>query len=66
MVGPHPHDVLFAWIYVALRIAHSLWQSLVNVVAIRFLLFMLSTLALVVLTIHALMLTLFANPGVVS
>lgn len=66
VVGPHPHDVLFAWIYVALRIAHSLWQSLVNVVAIRFLLFMLSTLALVVLTIHALMLTLFANPGVVS
>lgn len=66
VVGPHPHDVLFAWIYVALRIAHSLWQALVNVVAVRFLLFSLATLALVVLTIHAVMLTLFANPGVVS
>ena len=66
IVGPHPHDVLFAWLYVVLRIAHSLWQALVNVVAIRFLIFILATLALVILTIHALMLTLFANPGVVS
>jgi len=66
VVGPHPHDTLLAWIYVALRIVHSLWQALVNVVAVRFLLFILATLALVVLTIHALMLTLFANPGVVA
>jgi hypothetical protein len=50
VVGPHPHDVLFAWAYVA----------------IRFLIFMLATVALAVLTVHALMLTLFANPGVVS
>lgn len=66
LLGAHPHDVLFAWIYVALRVAHSLWQALVNVVSIRFLLFLLSTLALAVLTVRALMLTLFANPGVVS
>ena len=66
LLGPGPVDVLVAWIYVAIRIVHSLWQALVNVVAIRFLLFMLATLALVILTIHALMLTLFANPGVVA
>ena len=66
VVGPHPHDVLFAWAYVALRIVHSIWQATVNVVAIRFLMFMLATLALVVLTVHALMLTLFAHPGVVA
>lgn len=66
VVGPHPLDPLLAWIYVGLRIAHSLWQALVNVVAVRFLLFILATIALVILTIHALMLTLFANPGVVA
>lgn len=66
ILGAHPHDVLFAWVYVALRIVHSLWQALVNVVSIRFLLFMLATLALVVLTVRALMLTLFANPGIVT
>jgi uncharacterized MAPEG superfamily protein len=66
VVGPHPHDALFAWIYVALRIVHSLWQALVNVVAIRFLLFALATVALAVLTVHAVMLTLFANPGVLG
>ena len=66
VVGPHPHDVLFAWAYVALRIVHSIWQATVNVVAIRFLIFMLATLALGLLTVHALMLTLFAHPGVVS
>lgn len=66
IMGGSPTDVLLAWIYVALRIVHSLWQALVNVVAVRFLLFSLSTIALVILAIHALMLTLFANPGVVS
>ena len=32
-----------AWIYVALRIVHSIWQATVNVVSVRFLLFLLST-----------------------
>jgi len=66
LMGANPQDVLFAWIYVALRIAHSLWQALVNVVSIRFALFLLSTLALAALTLRALMLTLFANPGVIA
>lgn len=66
LLGPTPTAILFAWIYVALRIAHSLWQALVNVVAVRFVLFMLSTAALVVLSVIALVITLFPNPGVVA
>lgn len=42
-----------AWAYVALRIAHSLWQALVNTVRVRLALFLLATLALVALTLHA-------------
>jgi hypothetical protein len=66
IMGGGPTDVLLAWVYVALRIVHSLWQALVNVVAVRFTLFALSTVALAILAIHALMLTLFANPGVIA
>ena len=44
-----------AWAYVGLRIAHSLWQATVNRVRVRFVLFGLSTLALVALTLHAAM-----------
>lgn len=66
LLGPNPTMVLVAWIYVAIRIVHSLWQATVNVVSVRFLLFMLSTLALGVLAIRALALTLFANPMVIQ
>lgn len=66
LLGPSPTAILCAWIYVALRIVHSLWQALVNVVAIRFLLFILATVALAILTVIALTLTLFADPGVVA
>ena len=61
IMGPHPHDALFAWGYVLLRIVHSLWQATVNVVSIRFTLFFLSTACLAMLTAHAVMLTLFAS-----
>ena len=44
-----------AWGYVGLRIAHSLWQVTVNQISTRFLLFALSTLCLVALTLHAAM-----------
>ena len=64
MMGAGAIDVLLAWIYVGLRIVHSLWQALVNVVAIRFLLFILSTLALAVLAVRAVSVTLLADPGV--
>src|SRR3546814_13054563 len=42
-----------AWAYVILRILHSLVQALWNRVSIRFTLFVLSSLALVALTLHA-------------
>lgn len=44
-----------AWAYVGLRIVHSVWQAMVNKVQLRFVLFLLSTLALVALTLHAAM-----------
>lgn len=46
-------NLYLAWGYVALRIAHSLVQATVNVVPVRFALFMLSALCLVGLTLHA-------------
>lgn len=44
-----------AWAYVGLRIAHSVWQATVNQVSVRFALFLLASLALVALTLHAAM-----------
>ncbi len=32
-------NVALAWLYVGLRVAHSLWQSLVNIISIRMMLF---------------------------
>ena len=48
-----------AWAYTVLRIAHSLWQGLVNVIAVRVVLFALSTLFLWVLAINAVRRTVF-------
>ena len=42
-----------AWGYVGFRVIHSIVQSTVNVVAIRFPLFALATLCLLALTVHA-------------
>jgi hypothetical protein len=49
----HPINLYLAWAYVALRVIHSLIQATVNVVAYRFLVFTLSSLCLIALTIHA-------------
>ena len=46
-------NTTIAWAYVGLRVAHSILQSTVNKVAIRFALFALSSLALMVLIVHA-------------
>ena len=42
-----------AWAYVALRIAHSLVQALINKVMIRFPLYALASLVLLIMTIRA-------------
>lgn len=46
-------NATIAWIYVALRVLHSLWQATVNRVMVRFALFALSSLALIALILHA-------------
>jgi hypothetical protein len=48
-------NAMAAWGYVILRIAHSLLQATVNIIRYRFLLFALSTLCLMSLSLHALM-----------
>ncbi|WP_424690092.1 MAPEG family protein [Erythrobacter sp.] len=63
VVGSGEVDVLAAWIYVAIRIVHSLWQMLVNTIPVRFALFLLSSIALIVLAVRAVIATLFADPG---
>jgi hypothetical protein len=45
--------LLLAWAYVVLRVVHSLIQATVNIVRFRFLVFLLSSLALVGLIIMA-------------
>jgi hypothetical protein len=42
-----------AWAYVGLRVAHSIFQSLVNKIEVRFALFSLSSLVLIGLSIRA-------------
>jgi hypothetical protein len=46
-------NVLLAWLYVFLRVVHSLIQATVNVVVWRFLVFFLASLCLIGLTVHA-------------
>lgn len=66
MMGPAALDVTLAWVYVGLRIVHSLWQILVNSIPLRFGLFLLSSIALIVLAVRAAMATLLADPSVVA
>lgn len=46
-------DAGLAWAYVGLRIAHSLVQATVNVVMVRFSLFMAATIVLLAMTLRA-------------
>jgi hypothetical protein len=49
-------NTALAWLYVGLRIAHSLVQAVINVVMLRFALFMTASLILLVMAIRAAML----------
>ena len=57
LMGASATDVMLAWAYVAIRIVHSIWQATINVVSVRFALFNLSTICLLVMAIHAFELT---------
>ena len=48
-------NATIAWVYVALRIVHSVFQATVNKVMPRFILFALSSLALFALCLHLLL-----------
>lgn len=43
-------NLMLGWAYVGLRVVHSLWQALTNVIEVRFVLFALSTLPLIAMT----------------
>jgi hypothetical protein len=51
-------NLTLAWAYTGLRIAHSLWQILLNTLPVRFGLFILSTVCLMALAINAVRATL--------
>lgn len=51
-------NVALAWTYVGLRVIHSIYQAMINIIIGRFVLFMLSSLVLAVLTIRGLLLVL--------
>lgn len=46
-------DLGLAWAYVGLRVVHSVFQSTVNKIEVRFVLFALSSLVLIALTVRA-------------
>lgn len=60
IAGASEADVALAWGYTVLRVVHSVYQATVNKVAVRFGIFMLSTLCLIGLAIRALAVTLLA------
>ena len=49
----HGINLWLAWGYVALRVVHSIVQSTINIVAVRFTIFALATFCLLGLTVHA-------------
>ena len=46
-------NIGLAWLYVVIRVAHSLVQATVNVIIVRWLIFMAGSIVLLMLTIHA-------------
>lgn len=62
IMGPSALDVTLAWVYVGLRIVHSIWQSLVNTIPVRLSIFLISSAVLIALTVSAICATLFADP----
>jgi len=51
--GEHPINIGLAWLYVVIRIVHSLVQATVNIIVVRFFIFVLASLVLGALTVHA-------------
>ena len=66
VMGAGAIDVALAWAYVAIRIVHSLYQATVNRVPVRFTMFLLSTICLIVLAVRAVMATLLHDPSSIN
>jgi hypothetical protein len=52
-------SIFLAWAYAVLRIVHSIWQSTINIVAVRAALFAVSCVCLLGLAINGVRITLF-------
>jgi hypothetical protein len=64
--GDHPINIGLAWLYVVIRIVHSLVQATVNIILIRFSIFIIGSLVLGILTFNAAVasgLAWFSVPG---
>jgi hypothetical protein len=51
-------NVALAWLYVALRVAHSLVHAIINVVVLRFAVFIAASLVLLLLSVRAALIVL--------
>ena len=56
-------NAFLAWIYVGLRVIHSLVQATANKVMVRFVLFALSSVVLIALIVKAALLVFGGDPG---
>lgn len=61
LAGNDGFDISLAWAYVLIRIVHSVWQGTVNRIPVRFGLFLVSSLCLILLAVRALLATM-AHP----
>jgi len=48
-------NIGLAWLYVVIRVVHSLVQATANIIVIRFTIFMIGSIVLMVLAVHAAM-----------
>ena len=51
--GDNTINIGLAWLYVVIRVVHSLVQATVNIIVVRFLIFAAGSLVLMALTLHA-------------
>jgi hypothetical protein len=49
----HEINIGLAWLYVVIRIVHSLVQATVNIILVRFAIFMAGSIVLMMLAVHA-------------
>jgi len=58
LTGAGQTEIALAWLYVGLRVVHSLWQNLVNTIPVRLMIFVAGSITLMILSIRALLATI--------